>query len=213
MIKSSAVLMAFAMSLTAAARADEPPTYGGPLTRNETQFVASMQSDLGRRFPRASDAEKAGYVRYTAEDESGAISYANQQWTSDPTHPSQLWYDKHGDLLGADFSVPRPHGEPRPTLWGIEPGRWVEFDGHVHWVERDPANGTLKFDALWNKNWVAAGGSLTDPSPDTVVKLGEAKSAADVVTVFEFPTIWDLIVWVKPNPNGAFAGMNPTVDR
>jgi hypothetical protein len=206
-------MAALAWSLATAARADEPATYGGALTPDETQFVASIQSDLGRRFPRASDAEKSGYTRYTEEDDSGAISYANRQWVSDPRHPSQLWYDKLGDLLGADFSVPRPHGEPRPALWGINPGRWVEFDGHVHWVDRDTATGALKFDALWNKNWVAAGGSLTDPSPDTIVKLGEAKTAADVVTVFEFPTIWDLIVWVKPNPNGAFAEMNPTVDR
>lgn len=54
------------------------------------------------RFPHASDAEKAGYVRYTNEDNTGSISYANFSWTSDPTHPSQLWYDKSGNLLGAD---------------------------------------------------------------------------------------------------------------
>jgi hypothetical protein len=25
------------------------------------------------------------------------------------------------------------------------------------------------------------------------------------------PSIWDLIVWVKPNPSGAFAEKNPLV--
>ena len=34
---------------------------------------------------------------------------------------------------------------------------------------------------------------------------------SDVTTIFEFPTIWDLIVWVKPNPSGAFAEKNPNV--
>jgi hypothetical protein len=43
------------------------------------------------------------------------------------------------------------------------------------------------------------------------VKLGKVSSPADVATIFFFPTLWDLIVWVKPNPNGAFADKNPTV--
>lgn len=194
------------------ARADEGPTYDGPISPPEAQFIQSMQDDLYKRFPHAADAEKAGFVRYTGIDETGAISYANRQWVSDPTHPSQLWYDKNGNLLGADFSVPRPNGEPRPHLWGIDPGRWVEFNGHVHYVLKDPATGTLSYDHwIWNQDFVAAGGSLDNPSADTVVKLGKASHAADVVTIFEFPTIWDLIVWVKSNPDGAFAYKNPSV--
>lgn len=194
------------------ARADEGPTYEGPISPPEAQFIQSMQDDLFKRFPHAADALKAGYVRYTGVDGTGAISYANQQWVSDPTHPSQLWYDKNGNLLGADFSVPRPNGEPRPHLWGIDSGRWVEFNGHVHYVLKDPATGALTYDHwIWNQDFVAAGGSLDKPSADTVVKLGKASSAADVVTIFEFPTIWDLIVWAKTNPDGAFAYENPSV--
>lgn len=207
-----AAVLTAACACSAIARADEGPTYTGPISLSENQFIQSIQSNLMSRFPHASDAIHAGYVRYTGEDDTGAISYANQQWVSDPTHPSQLWYDKNGDLLGADFSVPRPNGEPRPNLWGINPGRWVEFNGHVHYVLRDPATGALSYDHwIWNSDFVAAGGTLTNPSPDIVVKLGKANSAADVVTIFEFPTIWDLIVWVRPNPNGAFAWANPDV--
>lgn len=206
------IALAVACACNGIARADEGPTYFGAISPSEQQFVESMQRDLTNRFPYASDAIRAGYVRYTAADETGAISYANRQWVSDPTHPSQLWYDKGGNLLGADFSVPRPSGEPRPNLWGINPGRWVEFNGHVHYVLKDPATGTLSYDHwIWNADFTAAGGSLDNPSADTVVKLGKANSAADVVTIFEFPTIWDLIVWVKPNPNGAFAWANPAV--
>lgn len=198
---AAAILAAFC-AFPAAARADEQPTYKGPLAPSEAQFLASVQRDLTARFPHVSDAEKAGYVRYTGVDDTGAISYANRQWTSDPTHPSQLWYDVDGNLLGADFSVPRPHEEPRPQLWGINPGRWYEFNGHVHYVVKEPS-GKMVYDLwIWNSDFVTAGGSLSKPSAETVVKAGRVPSADYVTTIFEFPTIWDLIVWVKPHPAG-----------
>jgi hypothetical protein len=211
MSRFAAMMLIIVCALGTVARADEGPTFSGPITPSEAKFIQAMQQDLSARFPHASDAIKAGYVRYTGEDDSGAISYANQQWTSDPTHPSQLWYDKDGNLLGADFSVLRPNNEPRPQLWGIDPGRWVEFNGHIHYVTKD-ASGALKYDQwVWNQDWVNAGGSLADPAPAMLVSLGRVKSTSDVVTIFEFPTIWDLIVWVKPNPDGAFAWKNPNV--
>ena len=72
----------------------------------EVAFVASIQKDLNARFPTPADAVKAGYFRYSNEDEDGAISYANLHWqSSNPQSPSQLWYDVKGNLLGADFSV------------------------------------------------------------------------------------------------------------
>jgi hypothetical protein len=207
-----ALLLAAAVGVTAVARADEDHTFTGPLTPVEAKWVAAMQADLMARFPHAADAVKAGYIRYTNEDDTGAISYANLHWQSDSTHPSQLWYDKAGNLLGADFSVLRPNSEPRPKLWGINPGRWVEFDGHIHWVGKNPATGALTYDNyVENAKWIAAGGSTSNPSAATLVKMGKVKSTADVATIFEFPTIWDLIVWVKPNPNGAFADKNPNV--
>jgi hypothetical protein len=43
------------------------------------------------------------------------------------------------------------------------------------------------------------------------VKLGLVKHATDVQAIFLFPTIWDIPVWVKPNPDGAFANANPLV--
>jgi len=199
-----AAALAALCAFPAAAVADEQPTNTGPLTPSETQFVQSVQKDLMARFPRVSDAEKAGYVRYTAPDNTGAISYANDQWKADPTHPSQLWYDKDGNLMGADFSVPRPHGEPRPTLWGIDPGRWYEFNGHVHYVVKYPHSGKTIYDQwIWDSDFVNAGGDLSHPSAQTVVKVGRVPSADYVSTIFEMPTQWDLIVWVKQHPKGA----------
>jgi hypothetical protein len=200
----AAAFLAILCASITVARADEQPTNTGPLSPSEAQFVASVQRDLSARFPHVADAQKAGYVRYTGVDDTGAISYANPaQWTSDPTHPSQLWYDQAGNLLGADFSVPRPNGEARPQLWGIDPGRWYEFNGHVHYVIKDPQTGKMVYDQwIWNNDFVAAGGDLSHPSAQTVVKLGKVPSTNYVATIFEFPTLWDLIVWVKPHaPN------------
>ena len=148
---SVAALVVFCFVSASMARADEQATDNGPLTPTETQFVESVRRDLMARFPHVSDAEKAGYVRYTSADDTGAISYADQQWNSDPTHPSQLWYDKDGDLMGADFSVPRPNNEPRPQLWGINSGRWYEFNGHVHYVIKVPDSEKTVYDQwIWN---------------------------------------------------------------
>ena len=193
--------------------ADETPTFKGPQSAAETSFVRSIQAELSKRFPTAADAEKAGYVRYTGEDDTGAISYANMHWAStDARHPSQLWYDVNGKLLGADFSVLKSHTSGRPKVWGINPGRWYEFDGHMHWIHKDPKTGMLHYD-LWmpEGKFVAAGGNPLHPSAATLVKMGKVKSAGDIVTIFEFPSLYDLIVWVKPNPKGAFAEKNPLV--
>src|SRR5579863_4601 len=115
------------LCLTAPAPADQGPTYHGPLSTAEKAFVAGIQADLMQRFPTSADAIKAGYVRYTGEDDTGAISYANKQWQSaDAQHPSQLWYDKSGHLLGADFSQLMT-GPERPTMFGVNPGRLYEF--------------------------------------------------------------------------------------
>ncbi len=208
-------LLALLLALAAPsfALADENATYHGPVTAAEKGFVATMAADLMARYPTAADAEKAGYVRYTSEDDTGAISYANLQWqSSDAAHPSQLWYDKNGLLLGADYSVLVSSSAARPQLWGVNPGRWVEFDGHVHWVTRDPATGKVTYDGwAWDKAFAAAGGNPQHPTAATVAAMHKVSNADQVTTIFHFPAIWDLIVWVKPNPNGAFAWKNPTV--
>jgi hypothetical protein len=51
---------------------------------------------------------------------------------------------------------------------------------------------------------VAAGGSLSKPSADTVVKIGKVPSANYISAIFEFPTQWDLIVWVTPHSPSPF---------
>ncbi|HEY2474072.1 MAG TPA: hypothetical protein VGI19_04650 [Candidatus Cybelea sp.] len=177
----------------------------------EVAFVQEIQKDLMARFPTPADAIKAGYFRYGNEDEDGAISYANLQWqSSDPKHPSQLWYDVHGNLLGADFSRLQSSSPEKPTLWGVNYRRWVSFREHVHYILIGP-NGNEVYGATSAEKFAAAHGNVDNPQAATLVKMGIAKNAADVKKVFLFPSIWDLIVWVKPNPLGAFADKNPNV--
>lgn len=211
MTRFSLLCAVFILTAVAIGRADQGPTYRGPLSASEQQFVASIQSDLMKRFPTAADAEKAGYVRYTNEDETGAISYANMQWQSaDVRHPSQLWYDKNGQLLGADFSV-QTDSNARPNLFGVNPGRWVEFDDHVHWVGRDAGGQPTYDNYVMADKFKAAGGDPAHPTAADLVRMHKAAKETDVASVFDMPRIWDLIVWVRPNPSGAFAEKNPLV--
>ncbi len=175
----------------------------------EVAFLTGIQKDLNARFATIAQAKAAGYFRYTNEDNTGAISYANLHWTSsDPQHPSQLWYSAQGKLLGADFSVPAMSATP-PHLWGVNPKRWTIFGAHMHYVV--DVNGKETYGYALIKKFVAAGGNIHDPQPQTIVALHKAKSASEVKHVFLFPKIWDLDVWVTPNPSGAFAEKNPLV--
>lgn len=177
----------------------------------EVQFVQSIQKDLNARFPTPAAAIRGGYFRYGNEDEDGAISYANLHWQSgSPKAPSQLWYDVHGNLIGADFSVLQSASPAPPAVWGVSYKRWVSFSEHVHYILVGP-NGTEKYGATSVKKFLAAGGNVDDPKAETIVKMGKATSVDQVKRVFLFPSLWDLIVWVKPNPLGAFADKNPLV--
>jgi hypothetical protein len=203
-LRAAAVLASLTFAPSGAADLSGMPTAA------EMPFVKSVSADLGSRFATIAAAESAGYIRYTDEDDTGAISYANRDWTSvDAKHPSQLWYDHAGRLIGADFSVPYVEDKP-PHLFGVNPARWSEFHQHVHYGLAGP-DGTTKFGATGAKKIVAAGGDPTKPTAANLVAAGIAKSPSDVKFVFEFPAIWDLSIWVIPNANGAFADKNPTV--
>jgi hypothetical protein len=197
-----------ATSIAAMSTSASPPPKPQP---SEMAFVTHIQQTLMAKYPKAQDAINAGYFRFSDEDADGAISYANLHWTStDWDHPSQLWYDAHGNLLGADFSQPYVAKKP-PHLWGVNPARWQYFEEHVHYVLVG-AHGLTGYEhGLRASAFVKAGGSLADPQASTLVKMGKVKSASQVAHIFTFPAIWDLIVWVKPNPAGAFAEKNPLV--
>jgi len=178
----------------------------------EKQFVRRAAAILNRRYATPAQAEKAGYVRYTNEDETGAISYANEHWESTAEdRPSQVWYDVKGRLLGADYSVlVAKHAAP-PALFGIAPSRFFEANAHIHYVVKNGDGSFTYSRAVGVKKYAAAGLDPTHPTAAGLVKIGAVASPDQVATVFLFPHIWDVTVWVLPNPDGAFADKNPNV--
>jgi len=206
-------LGAFAFGAGAFA-ADKPKIPDTPVG-TEVAFVQAVQKDLNSRFATPAQAQSAGYFRYNNEDKTGAISYANLQWNSaDPQHPSQLWYDVNGRLLGADYSIPltAANSSAPPSIWGVNPQRWFKVSrAHVHYILRNP-DGSLKYGlAVRGADFTAAGGDFNDPQPQTLVKLGKVSNPALVSKIFTYPAQWNLELWVLPNPKGAFADTNPNV--
>ena len=202
--------------------ASPAPTAAPAESSSEQAFVASVTSDLQGRFATTAQASAAGYFRYTGEDQTGAISWVNTSyWQSDETHPSQLWYDAKGHLIGADFSVLQSNSKTSPTLYGVSSTRWLDFSpAHVHFAINSPSG--LQFGGVGDKTMTKVGGSVSNPTAADIVKIGKLarwsklgipapKTTADVAFVFEFPAIWDLQVWLVPNPLGAFAEHNPNV--
>ncbi len=205
----------------APAKASAAPTPGPPASAAETKFVAAAIKDLQARFATTAAATAGGYFRYTDEDQTGAISWVNtSNWAGDPTHPSQLWYDVSGKLIGADWSVLQSTATKAPSVWGISPSRWQDFSpAHVHFGITTPSG--VQFGGAGHKSWSLVG-SVDEPTKAEVVKLATLppwkrlkipppRSPSDVAFVFPFPAVWDLQVWLVPNPLGAFAEHNPNV--
>jgi hypothetical protein len=195
----------------AAAQMMGPAKLSGQPSPQEAKFIAEATRYLERRYATTAEAKRAGFVEFTPEDKTGAISWANRRWSStDAEHPSQVWYDVGGRLIGADYSVLQENSPQAPHLWGIEPQRWIKLSTHIHYGIKQP-DGSVKFGAMRANRFVDAGGSVQAPTKQMLVNMGLAKSPDDVAFVFLFPAIWDLQFWVIPNPDGAFAEANPNV--
>lgn len=212
---NSALVMLALTSCVAMAATTKPaatPTPNPNPQGAEIAFVSNVSKDLQTRFPTPADAVKAGYFRYTNEDNTGAISYANLQWQSeDAQHPSQLWYSAAGKLIGVDYSLLLDKSPAAPASWSVSPSRWNKFGhSHIHYILVD-ASGKETYGSTTTKKFTAAGGSEADPQAAVLVKMGIAKNEAQVKKIFVFPAMWDLEFWVVPNPNGAFAEKNPLV--
>ena len=189
----------------------------------EQPFIAKLQQDIPARFSTVAAAEKAGYFQYTGEDSTGAISYVNLKvWNSvDLDVPNQLWYDVKGRLLGVDYTILESQSpKPPATLFGyaIDPSRWIHRGAHMHWGFTMP-DGTLKLGAMPVQKFTDAGGTLSEndgtipANKAALVKAGlpGLERPDQVKFVFLHPAMWDLVVWVLPNPDGAFADANPNV--
>ena len=192
-------------------------------TAAEQPFIAKIQHDIPARFASIAAAQKAGFFQYTGEDKTGAISYVNLKvWNSiDLEMPNQLWYDVNGRLLGVDYTVLMSQSPNVPaTLFGyaIDPSRWTRRAAHIHWGYA-AADGSLKLGAMPVAKLVDAGGVPNENEPNLAVNkaalvktgLPGLTSPDQVKFVFLHPAMWDLIAWVLPNPDGAWADANPNV--
>jgi hypothetical protein len=132
-----------------------------------------------------------------------------------------LWYDVNGRLLGVDYTILKSQSPNRPTtLFGypIDPSRWVDRGAHMHWGFV-AADGSLKLGAMPVQRFVDAGGVPSENVPDipankaALVKTGlpGLTDPGQVKFVFLHPAMWDLVPWVLPNPDGAWADANPNV--
>ncbi len=220
MIRRSALAVFTALLFTAnAAFADDKEAAKlSPMpTAAEAKVVAHIQAELPKLYTTTAMAEKAGYTRYTNEDKTGAISYAsNKSWEStDIKYPAQLWYDVKGRLIGADYAQLKANHPTATSILGLEAARGDAFPAHVHYVTK-AADGTMTYSlATGVKKYDAANGagSSAKPTAEGLVKAEAkgVKAASDVSYVFLFPAIWDVTMWIVPNPSGAFADKNPNV--
>ena len=210
---------------TAGAQSPKPaPTAAPSPSAAESTFLATIMRELPKRYPNPAAATKAGYVRYSNEDETGAISYVNAAaWDStDINVPSQLWYDVNGRLLGADYSMKQADAPNGPSLFGIDPKRFRKGGAHVHYVTCTAAPGGAMVmgapmkkcvygKAVGAKRFTDAGGDLANPTAAMIVKTGAVTDASTIAAIVSFPAIYDTTVWVVPNPLGQWADPNPSV--
>ncbi len=202
------------MSMPTATPAPAPTAAPSP-NAAEATFLRRIMTNLPKRYASPQAAIAAGWVRYSNEDRTGAISYVNTKYwdTTDPDLPAQLWYDVNGRLIGADFSIPKAESVTGPpNRFGIDPSRWITINAHVHYVLRN-ANGTYSYGkAIQAQRYgTANNGDFSHPTAAGLVAAKAVTDPATVSFVFLYPAIYDVSVWVVPNPLGQFADKNPNV--
>ncbi len=213
LVAAFAFALGFASVPSAVPAADAPTPAPAP-NAAESAFLAKIMTDLPKRFPTTQAAQAARYVRFSNEDNTGAISYVNTMYwdTTDPDHPAQLWYDVNGRLIGCDVSVPQAESSTGPpNRFGIAPERWQKIGAHVHYVLRTPT-GMAYGKAIAAKRYAEANnGSFANPTAAGLVAAHAVTDPNAVSFVFLYPAIYDVSVWVVPNPLGQFADVNPNV--
>jgi hypothetical protein len=224
--RCSSLLLASALlaaPLAAAAQMQMPMPRGAPSptaapspSASEAAFLKQIMTQLPRLYPTTAAANAAGYVRYTNEDRTGAISYVNPAYwdSNDVNHPSQLWYDVNGRLIGADYSMLQKDAPNGPTaLHGIAPSRFHRVGAHVHYVTCASGGAQCTYGrAVGAARYAAAnGGDFSHPPAEGLVRAGAVTNTADVKNVILFPAAYDVSIWVVPNPLGQFADANPNV--
>jgi hypothetical protein len=175
---------------------------------NEAAFIADVTKALQAKYPTTTAATAGGYSQMTRLGSDGTAIWFNDKWDANVSKyaPNFLWYDKHGKLAGLDYQYTvSGHPQPPAGLYPVKASRWVAIPAHMHFAYKMP-DGTMK-----RRGAKALKGETDDP---TAAELKAAKLLppnATLVWAHYHPKTWDLGFWLVPNPNGAFADLNPNV--
>jgi len=174
----------------------------------EAAFIADVTQALQAKYPTAASATAGGYYQMTRLEDDGTTIWFNNKWDSNVSkyEPNFLWYDKHGKLVGLDYQY---EGGATPKLpagvYPVKASRWTTIDPHIHFAYKLP-NGTIK-----RRGAMLLKGETADPTA-TQLKVAKLLPAnATLLWAHYHPKSWDLGFWLVPNPNGAFADLNPLV--
>ena len=186
---------------------DAAPTAAPAPSAAEAAFLAKIMRDLPARYPTRSRAIAAGYVRFTNEDDTGAISYVNvKAWnTIDPDVPAQLWYDVEGAsdrrrLQRAARSPTRPPPGPRRSSASI-PYAFTLGGAHIHYVHLRQGIGQMHVrQGVGRRRSTLSVGDVEHPTADGLVKPASSTTPPSVSTVFLFPAIYDVVGLGRAQP-------------
>lgn len=175
----------------------------------ETAFINSVGTSLMASYPTAKEAEAAGYVRMTKLEKDGTYVYSNMTYTKiDRLHPNFLWYDRNFKLVGLDYEYAKSSSPafPGASVYPVLPSRWVTIPEHMHYAY------TIGSGPVQPHGYRALPNLRHDPiTAEELTADGLLPKGAKLVWAHYHPACWDLGFWLVPNPNGAFADLNPNV--
>jgi hypothetical protein len=175
----------------------------------EAQFIAGVSKSLAAEYPTVAAAEAHGFMQMTKLESDGTMIFATMKYAGmDADHPNFLWYDRHGKLVGLDYeypvsSWPKP---PGPSVYPVAASRWVTIHQHVHFAYRIGSGPTVLRGAKAQPNLMNGPITAAELTADGLLPKGAMLEWAEF-----HPTCWDLGFWTVPNPNGAFADLDPLV--
>lgn len=195
--------LAFLAQAVSLAKTSQPTTA-------EQQFVSTTSAKLQSAYPSTLVAKAKGYTMLEGSiDSDNTYNFTNRDFTNvTPDRPNFLWYDRKGHLAGVDYEMPKSKFPSPPQLaaFPVQASRWVTIPEHVHYAYT--ADGKTVYGVVR-----ATPALRTNDITLEMLRANKAKIPADAKLAWAMyhPAVWDLAMWTVPNPNGAFADLNPNV--
>ncbi len=181
-----------------------------PITAAEKTFVADASQRLQSEYPNTAAAKSKGFVLlYDSMDTDNTYNWTNMNFSDvTPDRPNFIWYDRRGHIAGVDYELlkSRYPSPPHLAAFPVLASRWTPIDEHVHYAYS--VNGVTKYGGAHAAPEMRSGKITLE-----MLRAHGAKipSNAKIVWAMYHPAVWDLAMWVVPNPRGAFADLNPNV--